>query len=300
MNNVLVAGLINLETTVRVDGFPIEYQPVLYPFGGVKSTVSGVGYNIAKALTTLGLSINFMSLVGYDSVGRFCRSEIEHEGIPVRNVLSTLHATPQSAILYDASGRRQINVDLKDVQEKSYPEDAFLPALENSDIAVLCNINWTRAYLAKAKELGKIIITDVHSIGNLNDDYDRDYMAHADILFMSHEKLPEPPREFARRVMDTYGNQMVIIGMGADGALLAMRNQEEIVHYPAVQTRPVVNTIGAGDALFSAFIYTYAQTRDPYLALKKATVFASWKIGVSGAADGFLSSSELDKLFTSP
>lgn len=299
MNNVLVAGLINLETTVRVDGFPIEYQPVLYPFGGVKSTVSGVGYNIAKALTTLGLSINFMSVVGYDSVGRFCRSEIEHEGIPVRNILSNLHATPQSAILYDHTGQRQINVDLKDVQEQSYPDDVFRPALETSDIAVLCNINWTRPYLSKAKELGKIVITDVHSIGDLQDEYNRDYMAHADILFMSHEKLPEPPHQFARRALNTYNNQMVIIGMGSEGALLASRDQEEIVHYPAVQTRPVVNTIGAGDALFSAFIYTYAQTRDPYLALQKATVFASWKIGVSGAADGFLSSAELDKLFAS-
>jgi len=47
MPNILVSGLINIETTLRVDGFPIAYNPVNYPFFGVNSSVSGVGYNIA-------------------------------------------------------------------------------------------------------------------------------------------------------------------------------------------------------------------------------------------------------------
>ena len=41
-SHILVSGLLNLETTVRVDGFPIPYFPVHYPFFGVRSTVSGV------------------------------------------------------------------------------------------------------------------------------------------------------------------------------------------------------------------------------------------------------------------
>ena len=280
-----------------MDSFPIAYQPVLYPFFGVKTTVSGVGYNIAKALTTLGLDIDFMTLAGDDGVGRFCRAEIERDGISTEHILPILQSTPQSAILYDKTGQRQINIDLKDIQDQTYPSEIFLPALAMCDIAVLCNINWTRPYLTQAKSLGKTIITDVHLIGSLDDDYNREYMAHADILFMSHEKLPASPREFVRQAIEKYNTPIVVIGMGTEGALLAMRGQEEFVHYPAIQTRPVVNTIGAGDALFSAFVYTYAQTRDPYLALKKATVFASWKIGVSSAADGFLNVHELDELF---
>ncbi len=64
----------------------------------------------------------------------------------------------------------------------------------------------------------------------------------------------------------------------------------------AIQTRPVVNTIGAGDALFSAFVYFYNQTQDPYLAIKKAVVFASYKIGETGAAAGFLDEARLNAL----
>ena len=54
MNNILVCGLINIETTLKVDNFPIEYSPVEYNFFGVNSSISGVGYNIVKALKTLG------------------------------------------------------------------------------------------------------------------------------------------------------------------------------------------------------------------------------------------------------
>ena len=53
MNNILVSGLINIETTLKIDAFPIPYQPVRYPFFGINSTVSGVGFNVSKALTTL-------------------------------------------------------------------------------------------------------------------------------------------------------------------------------------------------------------------------------------------------------
>jgi ribokinase len=58
-----------------------------------------------------------------------------------------------------------------------------------------------------------------------------------------------------------------------------------------------VNTIGAGDALFASFIYTYHQTGDPYVALKKAIVFASYKIGATGAAEGFLDEAGLNRLY---
>ena len=50
----------------------------------------------------------------------------------------------------------------------------------------------------------------------------------------------------------------------------------------------MVNTIGAGDALFSGFIHFYLKSKNPYQALQKAMLFASYKIGSTGAADGFL------------
>jgi ribokinase len=64
--NVLVSGLITMETTASIDEFPIEYSPVDYRFNGVSTSVSGVGYNLVKALKTLGSSPLPVSIIGID------------------------------------------------------------------------------------------------------------------------------------------------------------------------------------------------------------------------------------------
>jgi hypothetical protein len=81
---------------------------------------------------------------------------------------------------------------------------------------------------------------------------------------MSDENLPCSPEEWAHRVLNRYGVEVLVIGLGGKGALLCVRKDSFMERIPAVITRPVVNTIGAGDALFSAFVHTYFQTRDPY------------------------------------
>ncbi|MBE2224396.1 MAG: carbohydrate kinase family protein, partial [Anaerolineae bacterium] len=274
MSNILVSGLINIETTLKVDSFPLTYEPVRYPFWGVGSTVSGVGYNVAKALTTLGDEVLFLSLVGKDLLGDVVSTALAQDNIPSQNVLHLLEQTAQSVIIYESSGRRQIHVDLKNIQAFAYPLERWEAALPACKLAVLCNINFNRPFLTHAQAAGKIIATDVHTIYDLDDAYNGDFMAAAHILFMSNEKLPCTPEEWARRLQNQYGTAVIVIGLGSEGALLAVKDDNFMERIPAVSTRPVINTIGAGDALFSSFVHTFSQTHDPYLALRKAVVFA--------------------------
>ena len=99
-----------------------------------------------------------------------------------------------------------------------------------------------------------------------------------------------------RRLWDRFGVNVVIVGLGAEGALLGVRCARCLERLPAVRTRPVVNTIGAGDALFSAFVHYYGATGDPYAALQRAIVFASYKIGETSAAQGFLGEAALEEI----
>jgi acarbose 7IV-phosphotransferase len=298
MSRILVSGLINLETTLQVKGFPLEYFPVTYPFFGVNTTVAGVGLNIAKALATLGDQVTLLSLVGKDSPGELVYQALNSAGLPADYVLPRLDRTAQSVILYDPAGRRQIHTDLKDIQEQSYPFDRFERALASADLAVICNINFSRPFLEQARRAGILIATDVHALSDLEDRYNQDFMANADILFMSDERLPLAPEDWARRVLERYAVKILVIGLGDKGALMAIRKDDFLGRFPAVQVRPVLNTIGAGDALFSAFIHDYLCTGDPYHALRSAAVFAGYKIGVAGAADGFLDAETLEKLTT--
>jgi sugar/nucleoside kinase (ribokinase family) len=295
MASILVSGLINIETTLQVEGFPILYNPVNYPFFGVNSRVSGVGYNLARALTVLGDQVRFLSLIGADPAGQLVRTALANDCIDDRGVLSSLPATAQSVILYDPQGRRQIYVDLKDIQEQAYPQHLFQESAAGCDWLALCNINFSRPMLARAREAGQRVATDVHALSDLDDPYNRDFMQAAQVLFMSDENLPVAPQEWARRIWDRFGTEVVVIGMGGQGALLAVHRDHAITHFPALYTRPVVNSIGAGDALFSAFLHVYAKTGDPYLSLRKAMIFASYKVGVASAAEGFLDERGLEQ-----
>ncbi len=297
VSGILVSGLINIEVTLRVDAFPVTYSPVRYPFFGVNSSVSGVGYNLAKALTTLGSKIRFLSITGRDLAGDLVQQSLAADGISGRFVVQTMEHTPHSVILYDATGRRQINVDLKDVQEQIYPTALFDQALAECSLAVLCNVNFSRPLLQRTQRAGIAIATDVHAISDLEDEYNRAFMAAADILFMSDELLPCSAEAWVRQVLDRYGAEIAVVGLGAEGALLGVRSDGFLERIPAVRTREVVNTIGAGDALFSAFVHVYHRTGDPYEAIQKALVFASYKIGATGAADGFLDEKGLDDLY---
>ena len=297
MARILVSGLINIETTLRVESFPIPYIPVRYPFYGVQNTVSGVGYNIAKALTVLGNEVRLLSMIGKDPLGDMVCGALKQSGMSGENVLSVLDQTAQSVILYDGDGRRQINVDLKSVQESHFPNNRFNAAASGCDLLVLCNINFSRPFLESSRRAGRRIATDVHAITNLDDPYNADFMRGAHILFMSHEWLPDKPENFARLVWKRYNPEVLVIGMGAEGALLAVRKDNFIERIPAVHIRPIVSTIGAGDALFSAFVHVYSQVSDPYLAIRKAMVFASHKLESASAADGFLDQAGLDQWY---
>lgn len=296
MGKVLVSGLINIETTLKVPGFPIDYTPVNYPFFGVGTSVSGVGLNVGKALKRLGDDVHLLSLIGRDYEGEMAMNECQALGLDTRYLKKELDETAKSVILYEESGRRQIYVDLKNLQELSYPEDSFREALVDCSLAVLCNINFSRKLLSLTKAQGVKIATDVHVLRDLNDSYNADFMSAADILFMSHEGQIGHEKDFVQKVAQTYNNEIIVMGMGAEGALLYVKKDQSFTQFPSVLTRPIVNTIGAGDALFSSFIHYFNKTNDPYSSLKKAIVYASWKIGEKGAAQGLLTLEGLENL----
>jgi ribokinase len=295
MNNILVCGLINIETTIKVDNFPIKYSPVEYNFFGVNSSVSGVVYNIIKALKTLGDIPIFFSIIGNDMYKEIIFSELKKDKIDTDYVLPLLEKTIQSGILYDRN-KRKILLDLKNIQEINFPIDLLKDVINKIDLGIICNINFSRDFLQVLKENGKIIATDVHVLNDINDNYNNDYIKYSDILFLSNEGIIGNENDMIMQLSLKYNHEIIVITMGENGLLMYAKEKHEIKHFPAIKTREVVNTIGAGDALFSCFIHYYCNTKDPYYSIQLATLFASYKIGESGGSKGFLTEEELIKL----
>lgn len=122
-------------------------------------------------------------------------------------------------------------------------------------------------------------------------------MTAADILFLSDEGVGDDYQPLIRELAKVYDNEIIVMGRGSKGAALYIRGQSGILELPAVQVGPVVNTVGAGDALFSGFVHYYAKGYDPVDALIRGELFASAKIGTSGGAEGFVSEDALENLY---
>ena len=293
MKKILICGLCNIETSCAVREFPIAYSPIDYNFNGISTVPSGVGLNLALALTALGDRAALISYAADDPAGRMLRSAVS--GAIAEPVLLDCAATPQSTVLYDPDGRRKIYTDLKDMQERSVPREVF-DRYADAEAFCLCNINFARGLLPLAKTTGRPVCCDVHCISDVHDEYNRDFMAMSDVLFLSDENIRGREEAFVRQLAAAYPCRIIVVGMGGRGALLYERETDETTLIPAVYTRPVVNTVGAGDALFSSFVHFYLSGRDAKESLKLACRFASYKIGESGASRGFLSEAELLKL----
>lgn len=293
MSKLLISGLVNVETTVKVRKFPIDYYPIDYPFFGVDTNVSGVAYNIAKAARTLGDDVQLLSMTGTDFQSAYITDALRQIGVDTGCIRSVLRQTPSSVILYDDTGRRQVYCDLKDIQETAYPLSPTV--LEDADLVVCCNINFNRPLLHCAKAAGKTVATDVHVLSDIHDGYNKDFMAAADILFLSDEAVGPDYTGFLRALYHTYKNKIIVLGRGGNGAALCCDGQ--IMAVPAVQVGTVVNTVGAGDALFTAFNHYYAKGLTASEALIRAELFASSKICVSGGAQGFVGEDQIQGLY---
>lgn len=293
---IFISGLLNVETTVKVDEFPIAYSPIDYPFFGVNSAVSGVAYNIAKAQLALKNDVNLLSMVGNDIFGRCILNEVQLSGIDTKNIYQTLMETPNSVVLYDKTGRRKIYCDLKDIQDKKMECDNIEEMINECDIVVACNANMNREILRSVKGFSKTIATDVHVLSDVNDEYNKDFMEYADILFLSDEGAGDNWRDLIIQIKNKFNNNIIVMGRGSKGVAMYIREEDEIYELPAYENNNIVNTVGAGDALFSGFVSYYGNGVTALEAIKYAQIFASYKIGFDGAANGFASLDKMDEL----
>lgn len=300
MSRIVVSGLVNVETTLNIGQFPVPYSPIEYRFFGLKSNVAGVAYNVAKALVTLENNVELLSMVGTDGEGKVVLEGMKNAGISDTYILPKLSETPTSLILFDDEGKRKIYCDLKDIQKSNYPMENADEVLNECDLVVACNCNFNRPLLKLAKEKGKTIATDVHVLSDLNDDYNKDFIQYADLVFLSDEIIVSEnknPWDFLREMYRMYAPNIIVLGRGSKGVLMYLGEKDEFVELSAVKTGEVVNTVGAGDALFSAFVHFYAKGIEAAECLKRAQVFASLKIAYNGASLGFASEEEIERWY---
>lgn len=83
-----------------------------------------MGINVSKALKTLG-DDDLITVIGDDFEGDRVIKHLGSFWSWLYNMLKLLKETPQSVNFMIIMAKRQINVDLKNVQETKYPRENF-------------------------------------------------------------------------------------------------------------------------------------------------------------------------------
>jgi len=295
MASIVVVGVASLYMAAGVAGeFPLDYAPVAEP-DWMRAGVTGSGAHIAKVLNALGDDVRLCTMAGTDPAGLTIRADLRASGLSGEGIVDA-GATWLGVVLVAPDGRRMGLPYMAAMSAVGYPAETFHRLAAGADLAVLTNARFCRPLVRHAERLPVPVAVDVQLISDAEDACNRPWLEVADVLFCSHERLPCAPEEWIARIFARYpGCQVIGIGMGADGALVGLRDGR-LIRAEAVTPRGVVSTAGAGDALFASFLHGWLATGNPVGALQSAVLHAGWKIGDPMPGTSSLTESELERL----
>jgi ribokinase len=265
---VWVIGSVNVDVILPVAALPRAGETVLA--GDVARLPGGKGANQAVAAARMGAATRFAGAVGADEAGGWMRGVLAGEGIDL-SALATVEgrATGTAYIAVDAAGENQIIVasganHAPDLPVIAPPEGDILLAQLELPVAALASI------FAEAR--GRRIINAAPALPDA-----AALFAHADVLIVNQHELAfyvgaasiDGPRDaLAARALIVRDEQVVIVTLGAGGALAVWRNRA--FHAPALPVTPI-DTVGAGDCFCGAL----AALLDQGLAIEAALPLAN-------------------------
>lgn len=253
--SIAVVGIANVERAVPVPDWPLAYEPVRYVPGLIQERVGGVGFNVARGLATLGNEVVLNAPLGSDLTAGAIRGEAEAYGFTVRASATAPVTTPKSVVLVAPDGSRMVNTDLGDALRATMDESALLVDGRPAEAAVLGNLDFSRPLLAAARELGIPTVVDLQVVERFDNPYDQDFLTGADVLVLSHEKVPGDPADFLAGLLERSRARFIVMGMGAEGSLAWERGAAAPIRTPAAALAPGTETTGAGDSFVAGLVH---------------------------------------------
>lgn len=285
-----------MEIIVKVDELPLPYMQFESIPDTVNAGMGGAGFNEAMALRWLGNEVDFMSMVSRHMSKRQIDAYLMTNAVDLSTdyVLPMLDGMPTSVILY-SKGMKQTFEDVKDIRHVDYDLKLLEERIQDKDMVLMSNCNFCRPIIGLAKKYNKPLALNVRSMRAEKIANKEDFLAAADILYISDDDLQQDPHDCIKECREKYDPEIIIMGVGEKGVILYTKEDNNFIDYNSVKTNEIVNTVGAGNALFSAFLHYYTKTKDAKEAIKNALLFASYKIGFVGTSNGFMTEEQIEQ-----
>jgi len=279
MPDILLTGVATLDIINELNHYPAEDSEARATAQRIQT--GGNASNTAIVMQQLGLNTHLLASRADDNNAEQVFSYLESNQVNTR--LCPVHknaTTPTSYITLNSSnGSRSI------VHYRNLPE---LQAAEFSALQLnhqLNHIDWfhfeARAcdalliMLKHAKSFNKPVSIELEK----NRDGIENIMQYADVLLISKPFALSQGFKNATQCLSffatKYPNSIITCSWGDQGAWLT--HQSNMIHQPAFNAQPVIETLGAGDTFNGGFINSLIHQKNPQQALAFACKLAANK-----------------------
>lgn len=242
----------------------------------------GMGGNVACAASQMGLHAGMVSWVGDDADGRQILNNLKEFGVDTTHLITQPNTlTNYTTILLDSSGEKAIIIVPTSFDTLTFTPD--LTAYLSSARLVYCTA-FDLEQLARVASVvhaaNHLLCTDIEPVAGLQDDSLRRVLELVDIAFIDAGPFEADRYDETARDLQAMGPQLVVMGLGAAGALACQAGHIERC---AAFKVPVIDTTGAGDCFTAAFLAAFLRQLPLPAALKYGCAAAALSIQAHGA-----------------
>ncbi|OHD55769.1 MAG: carbohydrate kinase [Spirochaetes bacterium GWF1_51_8] len=294
--DAVVIGAAGIDTNIYLYSNEVDFN-VEVNFSRNRDYIGCAGGYSARLFNTLGKSTAFIGTIGDDFQGHYIREEMARDGIDLEGLFFDPEGTIRSVNFMYKDGRRKNFYDGKGAMGIRPDLAKCASIMKGAKVAHFSIVNWARYLLPVSREAGNIIACDIQDISDPNDEYRRDFVRAADVLFFSSVNFADPSRLIDQFLEDN-PERIVICGRGKDGCALGTKNGIEF--FPPVEMeKPVTDTNGAGDSLAVGFLT--ARYLDGYPleeSILRAQITARYTCTIEASTSAFITPSLLEKYYS--
>jgi sugar/nucleoside kinase (ribokinase family) len=292
---VVVAGGFGIDTNVYARGERVGAEVT---FAHVVDAPGQAGCYSARAFAALGLATRAIAALGEDAAAGSIRDDLATRGVALTELRDPL-GTHRSVNIVAADGTRRNYFDARGAALVAFDAVACRQALRGARL-LHCHLDdWCRQLLPLAHRESLLVSCDLQDATHADDDYRADFVAAADILFVSAANLADPAA-VANELAGRRAGRTVVVGAGAQGCLVATAGR--VTAYAAARLpTPVIDTNGAGDTLAATFLACHVlEGLTIEDAVRRAQLAARWTCAPRGDEKTPLPRAALEALATRP
>jgi len=306
MTDILVIGSINADLVVRAARFPAPGETLQ---GSDLATIpGGKGANQAVAAARLGASVAMVGRVGNDSFSSTLVDNLKQNRVDVLHIMrDDSAATGTAMIIVDENGQNSIvlspganaKVSPADVESASFSDPSTGSGRRSKLLLLQLEIpTETVLHAARlAKQNGVRVLLNPAPAKEIPDEL----IALADFILPNETELSlltgQPvsdvkSAETAARSLVTRGAKVVIVTLGANGALIV--DKTHTTHIPSFKVN-VVDTTAAGDAFIGGFAVALLNGKSLETAVQYASACGALAVTKFGAQTSLPTKREVEE-----